>query len=349
MMHGWIDRFAIDDKGFCWFLDSLSRSIYRMHIDSGETEFWGFSGDKCGGLHLFQDIAVWNQKALLIPNEYHSFQIIALDNGEILAEIPCYDSGKSDYTSDLRFVTSVCWGSIVYIIPYNYSVMPKIDLSTGMFEYFDIYTEDVELLHKTEDLCRTGRFHNAKIIGNKIYAPLRFTNVFLIIDTDSYEYSIIRVGKKENRFVDICYDGKIFWLTSDEGDVFIWDGKSETIDVVFRYSKSGFEQCILNGGCPYPYIFEYGNSVIVLDDYYPVIKINRVTGNAVMAEEFGEIAYYACFCAREKAGKIYSYFPYQGKFVVVDKLSGNIGKINIRLPAGTGRKVLTRFIDDVVS
>lgn len=349
MMHGWIDRFAIDDNGFCWFLDSLSRSIYRMHIDSGETEFWGFSGDKCSGLHLFQDIVVWNQKALLIPHEYHSFQILALNNGEILTEIPCYDIDKEDYTSDLRFVTGVYQESVVYVIPYNYPVMTKIDLSTGLCEYFDFCMEDVETLHQTEDLCKMGRFHNAKIIGNKIYAPLRFTNVFLIIDTDLRKYNIIRVGKRGNRFVDICYDGENFWLTSDEGDIFVWNGKSETIEVVFSYSKCGFKPCVVHGNCPYPYIFEYGNNLIVFDDCYPVVKINRVTGNAIIANDLGEFAHYACFCAREKAEKLYSYFPYQCKFAIMDKINGNITNIDIKLPTGTGKKILTRFIDEIVS
>ena len=142
-------------------------------------------------------------------------------------------------------------------------------------EYIDNYRDDIEEIRREEDNIGTGIFSNAKAIMDKLYIPLRFTNRLMIYDAVTREYEILRIGQNKYCYTDVCYDGSQLWLTTIDGDVFVWDRGSERTEKVFSYSQSRLTSNIRDGRSPYPYIFSDSEFIFVFDYVYPVIKINK--------------------------------------------------------------------------
>ena len=342
-----MERFAVDEK-YIWLFDLYSCAIFSVDILTGEAYFCGFAGDKkWNQFYSFQDMISWDNKLFLIPNSFHSIQVFDTKRRKIISEIPYTENRDEHYISSLKFLTSVRVEKEAFVIPYNQSFILGIDFETNQLEYIDNYRDDIEEIRREEDNIGTGIFSNAKAIMDKLYIPLRFTNRLMIYDAVTREYEILRIGQNKYCYTDVCYDGSQLWLTTIDGDVFVWDRGSERTEKVFSYSQSRLTSNIRDGRSPYPYIFSDSEFIFVFDYVYPVIKINKNSGIASIAEEMGEAARYSHVCAREHAGKIYSHCPSQNKIVIFDSTTREFRILTIKHAPDIGREMLESFIDTI--
>ena len=345
MATNWIERFGNDGNNL-FFLDSASNKIYICDTFNYEIDFWGFAGDIINPFTQFRDISVHQDRGLLIPDKYHSFQILDLKKGNVISEIQV-KKRDDGYRSDLNYLTSVSRDYDVYVIPYNQSSILHFNTQTGVCEDIRSYVDEFKTIRTKTDGSDWASFMNAKLINSILYVPLRFTNIILLYNIETQEYEFAEIGKQKKSFVDICQDGAVFWLSSEEGQIIKWDKSNGVTELVLDYSLSGIP-VVSTGRMPFPYIFDIGEELLVFDDKYAAVRIDKSSMKVNVIDEIGEAASYCHVCTREFNGVIYSHCPYNDTIVSVNKGTMEMEVHKIKYKKNVGNRIFKGFIDLVV-
>ncbi|MBR1470030.1 MAG: hypothetical protein IJ600_00145 [Lachnospiraceae bacterium] len=239
---------------------------------------------------LFSKIIHYDDKMVFIPLFAQKIWIYDYINNEWQGiEIENPDCGD-------KFMQAVVCGNVVYILPYKYNKMLKLNLSNYELEYVEIDEPKCELEKKIY-------FRSDIVIkNNRIYAAYGSGDYVFEFDLVSEKCNWVRIGTGCSGYSGIAWDGRRFWLASRTEEkpikVYSWDN---TI-----YNEIEVE--------------DYGNEFvrgIFYDDGHVFLRKNtrtiEIDINSLEVSSEDKEAYFFL-----KKDDIYSALTYNGKYVYYD-------------------------------
>jgi len=152
---------------------------------------------------LAKELAVWDTRA-------NSIEYIAFDLTRHLLDKPLY------------FTTSVSFGVYVFLIPYFYPAILRLDTRTNEIIYIDDWIGHI-VLNGTR-LDRSYFVNLPQIVDNKMWLACHHANIILELDMLECSSIIHEVGEKNYYFGIISYDDDNFWIAPPA-----WDQSSSPI------------------------------------------------------------------------------------------------------------------------
>jgi hypothetical protein len=115
-----------------------------------------------------------------------------------------------DSFTGLAFLSAFVYGDNVYFTPLNYPAFMKLNTLTleisFINDWFEQIIDDLEL--SNDFLCSQG----IQISEDTFAVTTARTNAVIIYNMKTNESFINKIGKKEWKYKDVCFDGKDFWL-----------------------------------------------------------------------------------------------------------------------------------------
>lgn len=188
----------------------------------------------CGGIDFYDG------KLLLLPNKTNSIWIYDLVEKTlskiVRKEFPHYGTGG--------MLQTVRTGRTIYMVGSSYPAIIRFDEASESIKYITAPFEEanIRLKNKTDAYFRT---HHA-IKGKDVYMASCMDNYILRFSLIDESYEWIKVGKADQRYAGIDYDGENFWMAPRKsGSIVVWDGKNRCEEVAFP------EGCGMKKGCSY--------------------------------------------------------------------------------------------------
>lgn len=309
--------------------------FYSIHCPTGEVKIIGnfpderFHMDQCS-----RKIVKWNNKLVFVPYNAKYIHIYDMQNGNWeQLDYP----GNESYGR--KYIEAFVHNDKVIMIGAFAPNIIELDMNTREVcirnWYFEKFKEIGDLF------CRSGY----AIIKDDLYIALATSNEVMKINMETWEYDVIKVGMKEDRFSGIVYDGDLFWISPrKEGDVLVWNGGSqwEKVDLPFKLLKS---ECNFGG------IYVYNNSIYLHGfegEYSAVIdKRTREVSFNTRQYIFLRSVEDKCILGQERNGEIHIYGNnlqiYRGE---IEKEILNQARRNVREELIFEEQMLTYERDD---
>lgn len=195
-------------------------------------------------------LAYWKEQIIVVPLLLKKIWIYSLGNGSWKGIAIKDDRQKILKT---RFRQALIENSFIYLIGGHYPAVLKMDLDTYRISYIEEpFFLDRE--KETEELYFRGDFAYRE---GKIYLASCRDNSVLALHLDTHAYERIEIGKTENRYSGITWDGSNYWLSPRLNTPIVkWDGKDQVTEYEIPFSKKKNE-------ISYSGIVENNNQLIV--------------------------------------------------------------------------------------
>ena len=263
-----LNRNSFEDAYFdgekLWFASSSLNGLFCLNIESGETFLKGtFPGEDTHGVRLFSKVIEINNKLFFIPFnatciieydfENQDFRRIELENREV--------KGK--------FLSYSVYDEYIYLMPRSYGSIVRYNFFTDQIEYMKSWNHMVCKYSKENDIW----FRDIERKDNTLYCPFYQKNLMFKFDLKSEKIEICEIGKENDIFMSIKFDGENFWLIPNHiQEIGCWnEAKNELVYIGDFDKKLKF----LNSVAPFL------TSIIVKDNIYilpcfadEVLKIN---------------------------------------------------------------------------
>ena len=252
---------AIVVKGhIAYMFSQYVNLLYLYDFEKKETRLLGsipeeefFMNDLCGKMLLYNDYIIlvplkakkiW--KYNLKTNEWHGIELRPMVSKN------CF-----------KFYQGLISGNKVVMIGCFYPSIVTLDLSSDKLEY---HTEVFDFFSSCKSNDAFFRVDYAMVDRN-IYLASCKTNVVAKINIDNYNCHFYEVGKKNNSYSGIAYDGENFWLSPRSSTTVVkWDG----VESVYEFELSPtISSCRVN----YMGIIAYQNAIIVPGYAAPTLQI----------------------------------------------------------------------------
>ncbi|MGQ8873597.1 hypothetical protein [Paenibacillus sp. TSA_86.1] len=281
-----IDTFGVDESrtGFVdacvegdlmWFSHIHFNAICNLNIRTGEVEIVDTIIDEAlFNERLYHDNVKIGNKLYFAPSRAREMTIYDLETRLSLKGV--YEDGPDNIRT--RFTRMVQHGNFLYMLPLNYSALVRYDMYNGTFKYYPEVVDKVKALYsnKIDGLY----FMNAFIIeGDLLLMAAAQTNVILEFNMITENINLYRVGKSENGFYGMEYDGENYWIIPNgEGSIMKWNRKTGHA-LEFNSYPEGF----LSGGHGFYNILPFEGYMLMFPKYgNMIVKIDTDTG--IMSE-----------------------------------------------------------------
>jgi len=253
-------------ENILWLLPRNIDELFSMNLDTGETRSMGeIPGNKEYGDPLYTSIVTTENNVFIIPYKENSvlkFNILSNSYDSIFTVNTQKNIGK--------FMASICYNETLYIFPIYYNSIVKYDLITGIAVENDKLCNELEK-YRYDDKAfyfTRGLMDN----GDKLFLTTPLVNIIIIYDMQTDNYDIHHIGKSENSYATIVYDGKYFWLFPLNGGAIVkWDGVSNNYEELCDYPDKhtpGDEYVFISAVIYDKFIYAFpqiGNMVLKID------------------------------------------------------------------------------------
>ena len=125
-----------------------------------------------------------------------------------------------------KFMQAILFERELYLIGCFYPSIICLNIDTYEIKYIDLpYNQFISI--QKQKMLNYFRVDCA-VVDSKLYLASCLENKILKYDLKTGEWEWISVGNKGNRYVGICWDGKLFCLAPFNGNyIFSWDGKGK--------------------------------------------------------------------------------------------------------------------------
>jgi len=192
-----------------------------------------------------------------------------------------YDNIKFKNHLPGEFAGAECYKDYVYLIPYMYKAIIRLNTKTMDIEY---YTDWVKSIDKMIYRDETGYFSAPlKISENTLMLAALSTNAVIEFNMETADHILHRVGKKGCQFSGICFDGTNYWLSPRHyGPVLKWH-PDRGVMKEFSNLSSGSKT---NRFCFHAPFYCNGYVYIMPRSSKHAVKINVETDEVLACEEF---------------------------------------------------------------
>lgn len=187
--------------------------------------------------YSFTAISGIRNEIILAPREAEKIVVYDINTGRICE----YKLRKfSGYPINFQEIAHA--GEKLYLIGCQYPAVIQVNPETMEQVYFDEWKDKIKCTPCTF-------FHRgcSVVQGEYIYLACAFSNQILTISTKTGKSVFLPVGKDNDCFSGMCFDGTYFWLAPYYGNVLLrWNhetGKSERILLPERNKVRGISYC----------------------------------------------------------------------------------------------------------
>ncbi len=247
----------------------------------------------------------------------------------------------------------------VYGIPYAYSSIVEYSPCDNTVSYYDDFAKDLECFLPK---CAAYRYYGVDSyrLGESIYIPFRHSNLLIEFDTKRKSFTYHKVGRDENVYEHITYDGANFWISSAKagGCIIRWNPKTyETKEYAGFPRECDFTYARMNGYSGFTKMI-CANDVIYL---FPGM-LNMVIEMDVKTGYMKANTWITQFLASQKLSNWYKWFQfvkiidgviYAGMFsgkklLVIDVNNKTIEAVSVRIDSLQYERCRTRSTKSLV-
>ena len=250
-----------DDWEVYWFTSIHFNCLFKMDKHMWSVEFVGsFPNEKIDGYRLYSTILEYQNKLYFAP--LRAKEIGVFDKiGRNFSKIEFEKGGTKcleGYTG-WNFSTAYRYGKLLYFIPHQRTFILKLNLETETIEYLSEWYKEIQEknINKGSSLFfRTCRKQSV------VYAPFNWSDYVMTFDMETEQTRIIRLGEENSGYVDICFDGREFWMAPLGGrKILRWDENKNVCKDYFIESEETanflFWGCVYFNGAVYFFPNEY--------------------------------------------------------------------------------------------
>lgn len=203
----------------------------------------------------------WNGKLYLVPLKMNALWIYHIED----KKWESLDFLEEKYRNDgmLKFWQATLYQHKLYMFGCQIPQIVKIDLKTlkkTIIDLQDYANRSTDKLLFNRGLCK---------VDNYAYVPGMFSNEILKINLDDDTYEWIAIGKEENRYADLDWDGEKFWLGPNGTPTYVcWSEKGEVLEYSIPQEFLNGQQCVLN-------VVAYEDVVLLGGSRVKSLEINR--------------------------------------------------------------------------
>lgn len=188
-------------------------------------------------------IVNWKDELFFIPFNSNKLWILNITT-HIWRSI---DIKEVSGVKEALFFQAVLFENHLFVIGSRYPAILDINLETGYINYIsELYNKKTgkDILFRCDYVQKNECLYLASCLSNEI----------LIFNMKTYEYNWIPIGKKDNRYTGIIWDGKYFWIAPRYHTPIVrWNGEDEIIEYKLpqklETAEQGFIGIVLYQNC----------------------------------------------------------------------------------------------------
>jgi hypothetical protein len=284
----------VHDDGSCyWFASLTFNALFRMDKATWKPEYMGsFPREKTGDVwRLYSAMTAYGDKLIFAPSAANEIAEYDKSTG-IFRKIPLPPPPTTHkemhekilHTPYFHFIAATQRGNLSFFIPNSFPAIVRYNADTGVIDCFDDWMEPLSVLLDYDFTPKsTGYFwRGICVVGSKILVAALNSNAVLEFDMENCASVVREVGSKCNQYIDICFDGRSYWLAPrHDGPVVRWDAETGEC--------REFDE--LPAGCGTNFSFigcEYANGFVWMLPALgnAALKIDPATEEISIAEEF---------------------------------------------------------------
>ncbi|WP_207641309.1 YncE family protein [Lacrimispora aerotolerans] len=187
-------------------------------------------------VRLFGDVAYTNGKLIFAPMSANNIVIYEIENKKFRL-VPIDEkivTGSRSYDKEHKFCRVIVRGEEAYIIGCSFPAILKMNINNYEVNYI---TDWVNVLNNLISDKNIVYFRSVYVLeGTEIWLPSYSCNMLVKFSLVEQEFQYYSIGKRENHYSDVEFDGKLFWLSSVNGHELIsWD--PQTCSIVHTVKK----------------------------------------------------------------------------------------------------------------
>lgn len=260
--------------GYIWGTANEFNALFKIDLETDNIELIErFPEEKDFKKTLFGDMVHIDGKLIFAPMAANN--IVAYDiSSRKFTLIPVDERVTANcklYKNDYKFCKAVVQDRYIFFVGCSFPAIIKMDVDTYHITYI---TEWTNVLDGYISDWSDTYFRSVYISKEQdMWLPSCSCNVLMRFSPLEGSFQYYTIGKRENHYCDIEYDGKLFWLSSKNGQELIsWDpSKSSIIHTVESVKGIISSKMFIKGTALY----------IVPWEDSEVKKIETVTGQLV--------------------------------------------------------------------
>ncbi len=251
------------------FLAKNINLMCSIRIGDGKLKVYGrlpegnvWDSRLCGG------IAEYRGNIVIAPLKARNIWIFSLSSKE-WKRIPLHEY---DYCKEKTYFRNIYVDKQkLLLIGGYYPAIIVFDIETGKLEYHGEMFKNIKA-NGNDLFFRSGPVE----IGNKLLFASCINNSILEFDKETYQYEWISIGRKENRYSGIVYDGKYFWLSPrNNSSIVRWDGKdTQYIEVPKNKERTGVTY----------------SGIVSIDDYFVIPSVPGCQSGSIVVDRNCQVA-----------------------------------------------------------
>lgn len=218
---------AVEGKNI-WFVANGYNAICKTNIQTKITEFVArIPGEQYGADWLYCGTVFADDKLFLIPQEADALCIYDMKEKRFQKNY-LNNAVRSNYDMGIMYKKAL------FLKPLLNEAIAKYDIELNRLE---AYTDGVEALTIVSNEEKSSEYRwGVTKIENKLLMAAAHRNAVLETNLDNGEFNIYSVGKQDNRFFGMEYDGENYWLLPYKGkDIVKWNYEANTYDIYNEY------------------------------------------------------------------------------------------------------------------
>ncbi|WP_207643881.1 hypothetical protein [Desulfitobacterium hafniense] len=264
-------------NGELWFSSGKNSALYSIEKDSKEIVLQSLGPTFIKKNRLFNKIVSQNDRIFLIPYNHNAIWDYHPDSGEWSSTVIKNALALGNFSSGCLDKDSV------YMIPAQYDYIVEYDIQSQQCYYYEIRSKfkKYETFPTDSETERDPLFFNGVCQqDNLILMASARTNQVFEFNTDTKALTSYEVGKKENNYWGMAYDGENYWLISNRGKAIVkWNYQTGHFMEYNQFPAgfSGETQCFFN--------IVYSNGYLLVFPKYSnmILKIDK-NGNMTLAD-----------------------------------------------------------------
>ena len=203
--------YVTEDK--IWFSVRRINALLCMDKDNWELEFAGsFPGedDYITNVNnsLYRNPVEHNGKMYFPP--FLAKEIAVYSHKDMSFEKLKYQDGDDSQSTERAFLGAISYNNSIFFTPYIYPAIIRLNTNTNKLTHYTDWLElRSELTGKISGCCFGFPF----LLNNSIWLASQEENTILEFNAKTCSSTVYEVGKKGNKYSNMCFDGEYFWIT----------------------------------------------------------------------------------------------------------------------------------------
>lgn len=191
-------------------------------------------GEDTMGKRLYVNAAMLGGKVYFVPASAKEVAVYNLDS-KTISKLSYRIPQNNNYNPKKNFSGAICFGNFIYMVPWTYPAVMRIDTTDDSIEYFEEWVSEEFFDFRKSIYVEEDRF----------FIPSAINNIVLEFDMKKCQGRIHHVGENNKGCWSICKAQEKLWLSPvKDGPIVCWDAASnktmEYSDYPYGYQGNDF-------------------------------------------------------------------------------------------------------------